>query len=243
VTHSTKVVRRLSQLVDLARSFQAAYMSAAVFSTSAGVSLNMDFGEASPMQSRLGFPGAPPRGKRKSILNGGGRAHPIDVTLFLSREDDELEEEYCHDELCPEPPLFIPLDSYGPTIVLPRTKIPHPFPYPRVFTPEPWLPPVHIPPHFRNMAWRSRMVGNPVFLRLLALGNCMEARQQRWEGLMREGSMNGGTEKLCTIKCNPPRKRSRLGWIDEFERDARIGGYDPQQPLPVVQTCRLNYQW
>ena len=209
--------RRLIQIVSLARSFQTAYVTAAVFS----YGVHYDVSEASPMKAPR-FAVAQ-RTTRGVALNNGRRARKDDVKAFLSHrpslddDDSESESESGLDtssdlfEFPSSPARYIPLmtasshhsgGSWGPPQ---STRLPSPLPYTLYFRPEPQP---SISPHRTAGPWRIRQVGNPVCLRLRAAKNRMGIGSAVVN--IREGRMHEGAERLFSVAFDA-RVQSRLG--------------------------------
>lgn len=209
--------RGLTQLFSLAKSFQTAYVTAAVFS----YGVHYDVSEASPMKAPR-FAVAQ-RTRRGVALNDGRRARKDDVKAFLSHRspvddaDDESDSESGLDgasdffEFPSSPARYIPLmtassrftgGSWGPPQ---STRLPNPLPYTLHFKPEPQP---SISPHRTAGPWRIRQVGNPVCLRLRAAKNRMGINSAVVN--IREGRMHEGAEKLFSVAFDV-RVESRLG--------------------------------
>ncbi|KAF8665259.1 hypothetical protein AX16_000280 [Volvariella volvacea WC 439] len=138
------VVKRVSQIMGLARSFQNAYMAAALFAVATSADMYEDRDVYMGVGvSRSGVGGGvyilpTTRIKRRSpsrLRPAGCRVHPTDVTIFLSSDTPYSKS----DELDHGDPLtHIPLRPRSrPPPTTPRTKLPNPLPYPIVFKPHP----------------------------------------------------------------------------------------------------------
>ncbi|KAG6874396.1 hypothetical protein C0995_015132 [Termitomyces sp. Mi166 len=161
------VLRRFAQFIDLARGFQNAYMSAAMF-------------VVPPTSAR-----APSKSCRFRALHApGARARAVDVRVFLNATAIVPSDDFT---LRPIPlrPLAtdedVDADDLDPT---PRTVLPIPLPYETKFKPHP-VPPrspfraVHgvVPPG--NVVLRVRNVENPVCLRVRAMENVVKGLELR----------------------------------------------------------------
>ncbi|KAG6899064.1 hypothetical protein C0993_001260 [Termitomyces sp. T159_Od127] len=164
------ILRRFAQLIDLAKGFQHAYMSAAMFvvppvpDTYAAASLRLHISSRARATSKA---------RRFRTLNPpGSRVRAVDVRVFLGTPSL-----YATDDCTLRPIQLRPLDAdEDEDLELPRTALPEPLPYELRFKPHP-VPPrspfraVHgvAPPG--NVVLRVRNVENPVHLRVKAMEN------------------------------------------------------------------------
>ncbi|KAF9469750.1 hypothetical protein BDZ94DRAFT_1243171 [Collybia nuda] len=243
-----RVMRRVSQFVELAKGFQNAYMSAALFSASASsdpfedrdihTTFIVSVSEGWHVRNR----GSQMATQRLNPT--GSRAHPIDVSVFLSPTRSHTPESSPQFLLAPPIPLR---PRCNPSANPPRTVLPNPLPYPIIFkplpvpcrspfrlhahihlthnmpthgynpTPAPWVSDRQSGrgDHGSTVTWRVRTVENPAFLRLKALHNIMWDRGTNWQGRAREGSLGAGKEKILKIAFEGV-GRSWLG-IDDWQ--------------------------
>lgn len=223
-----RVMRRVSQFVELAKGFQSAYMKAALFSVSASSDTfeDRDIHAAFIVSVSEGWQvrGGAPQASLRRLKPAGCRASTADVSTFL--DSPSIIESTSQFVLAPPIPLR---SRRNPSTDPPRTILPDPLPYPIVFKPLP-IPcrspfrlhlTQHTPPHTHTynptrapwapdrrsgtsghestVTWRVRTVENPVFLRLKALHNIMWDRGTNWQGRAREGSLGAGKEKMLKV--------------------------------------------
>ncbi|KNZ76368.1 hypothetical protein J132_10647 [Termitomyces sp. J132] len=165
------ILRRFTQFIDLAKGFQHAYMSAAMFvvppssDTHAAASLRLHISRASSSSKPRRF---------RTLNSPGARACPVDVRVFLSTP---VSSQSNNNQSTLRPIPLRPLDAdEDDELELPRTVLPSPLPYELQFKPHP-VPPrspfraVHglAPPG--NVVLRVRNVENPVYLRVRAVEN------------------------------------------------------------------------
>lgn len=212
------VLRRVSKIVELAKNFQSAYVTAALFSVAVSYEESEErhaIFNARKENATL----RPPYGQ--SLKSAGFRASASDVKLFLPILNGGADEDDLEDVPAPK---YIPLLSPYRLTEPPRTALPDPLPYQLHFKPIP--PPIRSP--FRHYAqsemhtmypsrdcypdltssaalppgqlsWRIRCVGNPAYLRLKALQNVVWRRGFHWEGSGRETAMGGGKERVIGV--------------------------------------------
>lgn len=171
-----QVSRSVHGIVDVAKGFQSAYISAAMFSVG-----------ASPSPSPSSFSHfCEVHFSRKSPRPYGYRARPADVKKFTTPSTIATS---------PEPVHFIPLVSPFPITPSVSPQVHRSVSSNSFLIPSPLRP--RTPP--TALAYRMRPVANPEILRLRALQNLMCARGKEWEGRGREGGLGCGKERMLGI--------------------------------------------
>jgi hypothetical protein len=244
------IVRRVSRFMEIAREFQQTYVNLAL--SNAPEPRNWEPGGERCRSTDVSDPNS---SIQKSKLRAPGyRAKQRDVTAFLDVCSSEAGSSPSgsglgpgsettaastfQDILSPPPPKYIPLTSPS-TSDPPRTILPDPLPYSRVFQPLPvairspfrchalselhtMYPSVSDPsplssynPFLHQVTWRIRSVGNPVYLRLKALHNVMWKGGMVWEGRGRETALGGGRERVVGVAYDGI-GRSSLSWEVKF---------------------------
>ncbi|KAF9532108.1 hypothetical protein CPB83DRAFT_848360 [Crepidotus variabilis] len=223
------LVRRVSRFVELAKGFQNAYVTAALFSVAVSYEA---FDEENARRSKAtASTDVIARRLPATLKPSGSRASLKDVKLFLQREESTSVSGLCYSTTSPSDPLpepkYIPLICpFPPTSFStpPRTILPTPLPYQIHFKPIP--KPSRSPFRCQAMGsdegsntecypsasslpsqpvlptqitWRIRFVANPAYLRLKALQNIVWSAGGQWEGCARETALGGGRERVVGV--------------------------------------------
>ena len=229
---------RVSRFMEMAKEFQHAYVNLAI-STSPERESWAETGSRG--RCKCGdSPASNPSMHNGRLREPGYRVSQCDVTAFLkvsipesgsSSEAgpglDTTIASISEDTTLAPPPRYIPLRqplSSNP----PRTVLPDPLPYRRVFKPLPMpirspfrchalselhttYPSVSDPSSFINssssnlflhqgpLTWRIRSVENPVYLRLKALHNVIWKGGMIWQGRGRDTALGGGRERVVGV--------------------------------------------
>ena len=215
------LVRRVSRFVEIAKEFHQTYVNLALSSSTESGSRETGSSEIHKVPDL----NSSVRCSSK-LREPGYRVNPHDVAAFLSMSSPEsdpgyrLETAAAVDTTSPPAPKYIPLRP-PPTSNPPRTVLPEPLPYRRVFKPIPTpvrspfrshaLPELHTTYpsslfkssdlflHQGPLTWRIRSVGNPVYLRLKALHNVIWKGGMVWEGRGRDTALGGGRERIVGV--------------------------------------------
>ena len=226
---------RVSRFMEMAKEFQHTYVNLAISNSPERESRGKT---GSRERCKCGdLPEPNPSMHNSRLKEPGYRVSQCDVTAFLSVSIPEvgssseagqgLDTTIASISTLAPPPRYIPLRqplSSNP----PRTILPDPLPYRRVFKPLPMpirspfrchalselhttYPSVSDPSSFINssssnpflhhgpLTWRIRSVENPVYLRLKALHNVVWKSGMVWQGRGRDTALGGGRERVVGV--------------------------------------------
>lgn len=199
----------VTSLVELAKGFQTAYISATLFSTTSDT-------YASRAQPRsLSTSRSPPRFSKKqdgvrtnyntadrTLKPAGYRVLSSDVCVFTAPTPESLATTVEVIHFIPlVSPFPFPSSTFTSRALMPANQPPWSFLQPSPFRPR------DPPPH---LVYRMRPISNPVLLRLRALQNVLVERGKEWEGRGREGGLGYGRERVLGVAFEG-RGRSGLG--------------------------------
>ncbi|KAG6854149.1 hypothetical protein C0991_010060 [Blastosporella zonata] len=219
----TTVLRRLVQLVDLAKGFQNAYISAAMFAVPPSAHTLRDRDRELLLQVQIQLRVAPSSGERFRTHNAAGaRAHPTDVRRFLSTPPSRSTPSFT--------PPSIPLVQLDEAFLStefsppPSTPLPYPLPYKTYFSPVACAPrspfrAVHGPGNpSEGLLLRVRNVESGVWMRVRAVENRVREVGAndvlyvsgngkgafgfgKWlrKPILREGALGYGKEKMMQV--------------------------------------------
>ena len=211
------LVKRVSRIVEFAKGFQSAYVTAALFSVTVSYDGAEERHSIFSARKESGVVELPRN--TQDLRPSGFRASVNEVKAFLTTTAAPAGTKH-EDNAEILPPKFIPLTSPFPLTEPPRTVLPDPLPYKLHFKPIP--PPIRSPFRYHanpdmhtvyppacssdvymdsiaQLGWRIRAVGNPVHLRVKALKNSGWKKGLKWEPSARDTSKGSGKERLLAL--------------------------------------------
>ncbi|KZT27551.1 hypothetical protein NEOLEDRAFT_1130532 [Neolentinus lepideus HHB14362 ss-1] len=193
----SKLVKRVSAFLDMAKGLQRAYASAVMFSVQGAHAYAYE-DEMVRDLVRKTRDASGREGEKMRLRPHGYRVNSQDVSLFTA----------------PSPPSPCTTET-NTALLTPYTLVPLLPSLPS----SPYSPsPCHsqFPDDPLQPLWRLRPISNPVLLRLKALQNICLEKHLAWEGRAREGALGCGRERLVGIAWE--RRRSGLSvevrWVE-----------------------------